>query len=216
MASEPSDDDVDRDQDHLNDLLAKLQRAQQRQLAEKMGAGGTKRRPLRPLPPQAGQPQDQPQGVQPQGSAGKKPSGARTIVGRLRLITRLVFKRLLPLLVVGALLAWLVRETEDKIFYMPGGHQTTAVRDVLLASGWTEDPLHVEKATLLWLDDRAVRMAHKRTLRSVQRVNTIEGVVGGRGDAVCRALRGARGAWAHATNTSEPGFSLAECYVLPE
>ena len=38
----------------------------------------------------------------------------------------------------------------------------------------------------------------------------------GRPDAVCRALREARNTWARATEASEPGFSLAECYVLPE
>ena len=38
----------------------------------------------------------------------------------------------------------------------------------------------------------------------------------GRPDAVCRALREARNMWARASEASEPGFSLAECYVLPE
>ena len=33
---------------------------------------------------------------------------------------------------------------------------------------------------------------------------------------MCRALREARNTWARATEASEPGFSLAECYVLPE
>ena len=211
LASEPTgDDDMDSDDDgtgHLTDLLAKLTRAQQRQLAQKMAPTTTKSRPLRPLPPQRGQPQD---------SAGKQPAKARSVAGRLRLISRLVLTRLMPLLLIGAFLAWLLRETEDKIFYMPSGQHATAVREVLLANGWIEDPLHVEKATLLWLDDRDVRMARKRTLRPVQRVNSFEGVMSGRPDAVCRALREARGTWARATEASEPGFSLAECYVLPE
>ena len=208
-ASEPTGDD-DSDDDgtgHLTDLLAKLTRAQQHQLVQKMAPTTSKSRSLRPLPPQRGQPQD---------TTGKQPPKSRTVSGRLRLITRLVLTRLMPLLLIGAFLAWLLRETEDKVFYMPGGHHATAVREVLLANGWSEDPLHVEKATLLWLDDRDVRMSRKRALRPVQRVNTFEGVMSGRPDAVCRALRDARGTWARATEASEPGFSLAECYVLPE
>ena len=207
-ASEPTGADSDDDgTDHLTAMLAKLTRAQQRQLAQKMAPTTSKSRPLRPLPPQRGQPQD---------TTGKQPPKSRTVSGRLRLITRLVLTRLMPLLLIGAFLAWLLRETEDKVFYMPGGHHATAVREVLLANGWIEDPLHVEKATLLWLDDRDVRMSRKRALRPVQRVNTFEGVMSGRPDAVCRALRDARGTWARATEASEPGFSLAECYVLPE
>ena len=76
-ASEPaagadSDDDGTSD---LTDLLAKLTRAQQRQLAQKMAPA--KGKPLRPLPPQKGQPPD---------STGKQPVGARTMAARLELI----------------------------------------------------------------------------------------------------------------------------------
>ena len=206
-ASEPAAD-ADSDDDgtsDLTDLLAKLTRAQQRQLAQKMAPA--KGKPLRPLPPQKGQPPD---------STGKQPVGTRTMAARLKLIARLVLTRLMPLLLVGALLAWLLRETEDKVFHMPGGHQATAVRKVLLANGWIEDQLHVDKATLLWIDERDARMNRRRKLRPVQRVNTFEGVMSGRPDAVCRALREARNTWARATEASEPGFLLAECYVLPE
>jgi hypothetical protein len=148
-ASEPAAD-ADSDDDgtsDLTDLLAKLTRAQQRQLSQKMAPA--KGKPLRPLPPQSPD------------SAGKQPAKARTMAARLRLIARLVLTRLIPLLLIGALLAWLLRETEDKVFYMPGGQQAAAVRKVLLANGWIEDQLHVEKATLLWLDERDARMSRR-------------------------------------------------------
>ena len=151
-ASEPvadADSDGDGTSD-LTDLLTKLTRAQQRQISQKMAPA--KGKPLRPLPPQKGQPPD---------SAGKQPAKARTMAARLRLIARLVLTRLIPLLLIGALLAWLLRETEDKVFYMPGGQQAAAVRKVLLANGWIEDQLHVEKATLLWLDERDARMSRR-------------------------------------------------------
>ena len=111
---------------------------------------------------------------------------ARTLKDRLQRITSLIAWRLLPLLATGFVLMWFMREVEDRTFYMPGSG-SEAVRKVLIDNDWTEVPL-IDKATLIWVDERSARLMRTRTASSVQRVNTLDGVLASRGDAVCRAL----------------------------
>ena len=52
-----------------------------------------------------------------------------------------------PLLAAGFLLAWFMRDVEDRTFYMPGS-SSEAMRVVLIENDWTEVPPRVAAATL--------------------------------------------------------------------